>query len=160
MALPPACTHGTGPATENWVSNGDYEKTKPPSCAGRLPARPKKPGGRQSTTRPRASPECSNQQKTVFQTRGRDTHAGQNAIPPGMRPHRSNAQRRARLAEHSVFEGLGWAQPHDGLGLDLDGLAGLRVAAHARLTVRLHRTAQPGDDELARAALEFFHRQL
>src|SRR5713101_1105281 len=42
MALPPACTHGIGPAPENWMSKEDNEKTKPPSCAGRLPARPKK----------------------------------------------------------------------------------------------------------------------
>src|SRR6266849_238346 len=139
MALPPACTHGTGPATENWVSKRDNEKTKPPSCAGRFPARPEKSGGRQSTTRPRASPEYSNQLKTEFQPGAGTRTPRQNAIPPGMRPHRSNAQRWARLAEHSVFEGLGRAQPHDGLGLDLDGLAGLRVAAHARLTVRLHR---------------------
>src|SRR2546425_12837259 len=55
---------------------------------------------------------------------------------------------------------LSWAQPHDGLGLDLDRLASLRVAAHARLAMRLHRSPEIGDDELARATLQLLHRQL
>src|SRR6266446_1922943 len=64
------------------------------------------------------------------------------------------------LREGGVLEGLGSAQAHHGLGLDLDGLAGLRVAAHARLAVGFHRTADIGDDEFSRSALALSYRQL
>src|SRR2546422_973936 len=63
-------------------------------------------------------------------------------------------------AKHRGLKRLSWAQPHDGLGLDLDRLASLRVAAHARLAMRLHRSPEIGDDELARATLQLLHRQL
>src|SRR5579864_467546 len=41
------------------------------------------------------------------------------------------------------------AELHNGLGLDLNGFAGLRIASHAGLAVRLHQTAEAGDDEHA-----------
>src|SRR5260370_8382416 len=41
-----------------------------------------------------------------------------------------------KLLQYRVFERFCGAQAHHRLGLDLDGLAGLRVAAHARLAVR------------------------
>src|ERR1700677_2691483 len=47
----------------------------------------------------------------------------------------------------NVLGGLGHAELHHGLGLDLDGLAGLRVAAHASLALGLHQTADTGDYE-------------
>src|SRR3984957_9123203 len=64
------------------------------------------------------------------------------------------------LLQNGVFERLRRAQPNHGLRLDLDSFARLRVAAHARLAVRLHHAADAGDDEFACAALRFFHRQL
>jgi len=42
----------------------------------------------------------------------------------------------------------------------VDRLTRLRIAAHARLAVRLHRTSDVGDDELARSALALLYRQL
>ena len=45
-------------------------------------------------------------------------------------------------AQNCILEGFGRAQSHDGLGLDLDGLAGLGVATHARLAVRLNRASR------------------
>src|SRR2546426_2149985 len=68
--------------------------------------------------------------------------------------------RSPELREGGVLEGLGSAQAHHGLGLDLDGLAGLRVAAHARLAVGFHRAADIGDDEFSRSALALSYRQL
>src|SRR5260370_3705694 len=47
-----------------------------------------------------------------------------------------------------------------GLRLDFDRLAGLWVAAHARLAVRFHNAADPRDHELARPALGFPHGEL
>src|SRR5207302_2682025 len=41
------------------------------------------------------------------------------------------------------------AELHDGLRLDLDGFAGLRIAASAGLAVRLHQAAEAGNDENA-----------
>src|ERR1700721_2440189 len=54
-----------------------------------------------------------------------------------------------------VFRGLGDAELHDSLSLDLDGFAGLRVTSHASLAVRLHQTAQTGHNENA-VLLGFF----
>src|SRR5207253_5863563 len=51
-------------------------------------------------------------------------------------------------------------QANHGLRLDLDRLAGLGVAAHARLAVRLYNAADPRDHEFARPALGFFHGEL
>src|ERR1039458_3018642 len=48
-----------------------------------------------------------------------------------------------------VLGDLGDAELDHGLGLDLDRLAGLRVAAHARLAFRLHQFADAGNGELA-----------
>src|SRR5579862_7107947 len=46
-----------------------------------------------------------------------------------------------------VLGSLGYAELHDGLGLDLDGRAGLRVAANAGLALCLYETADSRDDE-------------
>src|SRR5215510_11338285 len=64
------------------------------------------------------------------------------------------------LLQDGVFQSLGRAQTHHGLCLDLDCLAGLRIAAHARLAMRLDHAPDSRDDELPSAALGFFHRQL
>src|SRR5262249_31144171 len=64
------------------------------------------------------------------------------------------------LLQDGVFQGLGRAQAHHGLCLDLDCFAGLRIAAHARLTMRLDHAPDSRNDELPGAALGFFHRQL
>jgi hypothetical protein len=64
------------------------------------------------------------------------------------------------LLEDGVFQHLGRPQTDDGLGLDLDRFAGLGIAAHARFAMCLYNAADAWDDELARAALGFFHREL
>src|SRR5260370_36748926 len=64
------------------------------------------------------------------------------------------------LLQHGVLKRLRRAQTHHRLGLDLDGLTGLRITAHARLAVRFYRAADVGDDELAGGALAFSHREL
>src|ERR1700675_2710420 len=51
------------------------------------------------------------------------------------------------LGGDRVLRGLGDAELHDGLSLDLDGFTGLRVASHASLAVRLHQTAEAGNNE-------------
>src|SRR5439155_13746828 len=65
-----------------------------------------------------------------------------------------------KLLQNRVFQSLCRAQAHDCLGLDLDRFAGLGIAAHARLAVRLHNAADSRNDELARGTLGFFHRKL
>src|ERR1700687_3052491 len=62
--------------------------------------------------------------------------------------------------QYCIFECFRRTQPHNDLGLDFDGLAGLRITAHARLAVRLHHAADAGDHELARPALGFLHGEL
>src|SRR5262245_65068479 len=64
------------------------------------------------------------------------------------------------LLQDGVFQSLGRAQTHHGLCLDLDCFAGLRIAAHARLAVRLDHAPDSRDYELTSAALCFFYRQL
>src|ERR1700675_2283117 len=65
-----------------------------------------------------------------------------------------------KLLQNGVFERLRSAQTHDRLGLDFDGLAGLRVAAHACLAVRFHGAAEVRDHKFSRSALALFHRKL
>src|SRR4029077_13156372 len=72
----------------------------------------------------------------------------------------STPLREQQLLQNRILEGLGRAQTHHGLGLDLNRFAGLGVAAHARLAVRLHNAADSRNDEFARAALGFLHREL
>ena len=67
---------------------------------------------------------------------------------------------KGNLLQYGILERLGRTQPHDGLGLDLDRFASLRIAAHTRLAVRLHNAADARNDELARAALGFLYREL
>src|SRR5260370_3605512 len=64
------------------------------------------------------------------------------------------------LLQDGVFKRLRRTQANNGLRLDLNRLAGLWVAAHARLAVRFHNTADPGDHEFARPALGFLHGEL
>src|SRR5262245_23231008 len=52
-------------------------------------------------------------------------------------------------AEDRVLEVLARTNPHDPLRRDLDRLAGLRVAAHARLPVRQDHLADSRNDERA-----------
>jgi hypothetical protein len=65
-----------------------------------------------------------------------------------------------KLLQDRILKSLGRPQTNHGLGLDLDGFASLRIAAHARLAVRFHDAADSWNDELARGALGFFHRKL
>src|SRR5258707_12764816 len=67
---------------------------------------------------------------------------------------------RPQLLQNRILQSLGRPQTNHGLGLDLDGFASLRIAAHARLAVRLHNAADSWNDELARGTLGFFHRKL
>src|SRR5580692_2065377 len=53
------------------------------------------------------------------------------------------------LGSDRVLGGLGDAELHHGLGLDLDRFAGLRIASHAGFAVRLHQAAQSRHDEHA-----------
>src|SRR5580704_1012506 len=62
-------------------------------------------------------------------------------------------------AQNCVFEGLCGPQTYYRLRLDLDGLAGLGVAAHARFTMGFDCTSEVRNDEFARAALAFLYRQ-
>jgi hypothetical protein len=51
------------------------------------------------------------------------------------------------VAQDGVFAGLGHAEFDDPLGRDLDGRAGGRIAAHARLAVHQDKLAQAGNGE-------------
>src|SRR5437660_6277332 len=62
------------------------------------------------------------------------------------------------LAKHRVLQALGEAELAHALGRDLDGLAGLRVAADAGLPIREHELAEAGKNERA-ALLRFARRQ-
>src|SRR5258705_2176631 len=67
------------------------------------------------------------------------------------------------LAKHRVLEALGEPELHHALRGDLDGLAGLGVAAHARLAVGEDQTPEAGDDEdvlrlLGREREELIHQ--
>lgn len=55
----------------------------------------------------------------------------------------------ARLLENRVLESLSGAKADNRLGLDLNRFAGGRIAAHARLAMRLDRAANARNDELA-----------
>src|SRR5256886_17263157 len=68
-------------------------------------------------------------------------------------------QTKLLLLQDGVFKRLRRTQANYGLRLDFNRLAGLWVAAHARLAVRLHNTADPRDHELARPALGFLHSE-
>src|SRR5271157_2590720 len=59
---------------------------------------------------------------------------------------------------HRFFECLRQAEFHHRLGWNLDGLAGLGIAAHASLAIYLHRLAQPRNHKLP-AALGFLRGQ-
>src|SRR6266436_579757 len=65
-----------------------------------------------------------------------------------------------KLLQNGVFERLRRAQTHDRLGLDFNGLAGLRVAAHTCLAVRFHGAAEVRDHKFSRRALALFYREL
>ena len=65
-----------------------------------------------------------------------------------------------RLAQYGVLERFRGPQSHHCLRFDLDRLAGLRIAAHARLAMRLHRAPEVRNYEFSCAALALFHRQL
>jgi hypothetical protein len=56
-------------------------------------------------------------------------------------------KRKLFRAEDGVFRGLGDAEFHDALGLDLDGFAGLRVATHAGGAVLEDELADAGQRE-------------
>src|SRR5262245_63403416 len=51
------------------------------------------------------------------------------------------------LLERRLLHRLGDAELQHGLGRNLDGLAGLRVAAHARLALHHHQLAHAGEHE-------------
>ena len=61
----------------------------------------------------------------------------------------SISEQRLLLGSDRVLRSLGDAELHDGLGFDLDGFSGLRIASHAGFAMRLHETAQAGHDEHA-----------
>jgi hypothetical protein len=65
------------------------------------------------------------------------------------------AWRELFLGSDGILGGLGYAELYHGLGLNLDGLASLRIASDTRLAVRLHQPAQAGHNEYA-VLLGFF----
>src|SRR4051812_24847337 len=66
---------------------------------------------------------------------------------------------RKNSAQDGVFKCFGWSQAHNRASLNLNSLAGLWIAAHTRLAMRLNCPSQIGDDELSCAALAFFNGQ-
>src|SRR5690242_13587276 len=60
---------------------------------------------------------------------------------------RQSAMRLLLYRGDDVLGRLGHAELHDRLGLDLDGLPGLRVAADAGLPLCLHQASDAGDHE-------------
>ena len=70
------------------------------------------------------------------------------------------ATRGMNLLENGILERFRWAQADDGLRLDLDRFAGLRVAAHASLAVRLDDAAESRNDELPALPLASFTASL
>src|SRR5580698_8906351 len=91
---------------------------------------------------------------TTIQLRKRSAIAGLSTekIQPGKqkagqsRPS-SDLENELLLRRDRVLRSLGHAELHDGLGLDLDRFAGLGIAPHARLAVRLHQAAEAGHYE-------------
>src|SRR5579859_2495551 len=80
-----------------------------------------------------------------------DDQAGDDPDRSGLRP--------CLGAQNRVFEGLCGPQTYYRLRFDLDGLAGLGVAAHAGFTMGFDCTSEVRNDEFARAALAFLHGQ-
>src|ERR1700761_5979477 len=72
----------------------------------------------------------------------------------------NHEEKKRKLLQNGILERFRRAQADDGLRLDLDRFTGLGVAAHASLAVRLDDAAESRNDELARAALGFFHGEL
>src|SRR6202166_1968586 len=60
------------------------------------------------------------------------------------------------LLQNGVFKCLGRTQTNNRLGLDFNLLAGLGIAAKARLAMCLHYAADIGDDEFSGATFCFF----
>src|SRR5436305_8073143 len=63
------------------------------------------------------------------------------------------------LGSDLVLCGLGHAEFHYGLGFDLDGFAGLRIAAHAGFALGLYQAAESGNHEQT-ALLGFLERRI
>jgi hypothetical protein len=61
------------------------------------------------------------------------------------------------LLQNGVFKRLGRTQTNNRLGLDFNLLAGLGIAAKARLAVCLYYAADIGDDKFSGGALCFFN---
>src|SRR5581483_6311166 len=114
-------------------------------------------GCRVHAFQPRVQAECApRKRKSPAEPEPTGLRGAQNCF----RLRRESRTRRGKLLQDRVLERLRCAQPDHRLGLDLDGLAGLRIAAHARLAVRLHRAADVRNHEFARATLAFLFPQL
>src|SRR5579863_9369178 len=85
---------------------------------------------------------------------------GSTAIHPASTLLREARFAKRPLPENRVLERLGSSKTDHSFRLDLDGLARLRIAAHAGFAMRLHDAPDIRNDELARAALSFLDRQL
>src|SRR5580698_1078389 len=82
----------------------------------------------------------------VSQTRTTTENSTENRRPAKSRPS-SDLENELLLRRDRVLRSLGHAEFHHGLGLDLDRFAGLGIAPHARLAVRLHQAAEAGYHE-------------
>src|ERR1051325_12111674 len=69
---------------------------------------------------------------------------------------RSEIKSKLLLGSDRILGGLGYAELHHGLGLDLDRLAGLWVAAYAGFAMRLYQAAEAGNHENAGLLVFFF----
>jgi hypothetical protein len=72
---------------------------------------------------------------------------------------KTNFTRNWNLLQNGVLERLRGTQTHNGLGLDLDLLAGLGIAAQAGFAMGLYHAADVGDYEFSGRALRFFYRE-
>jgi len=84
--------------------------------------------------------------------------AAQNSVPAAIPAAKQKGRRSSRplvqcdkkkllLRRDCILRSLGYAELHHGLGLNLNRLAGLRIASHAGFAVRLHQAADAGNDE-------------
>ena len=71
----------------------------------------------------------------------------------------SEFRARFALLQRGVFERLRCAQTHNCLGLNLDGLTGGGVAAHASLAVSFYCASDSGNNKFSRR-LGFFYSQV
>src|SRR5215831_13186014 len=103
-------------------------------------------GGGSTAERPRAS--CPRATRRGKRPAASETaHAGRRANERPRAFTRSLSEVSRGLLEGQLLHGLRDAELEHGLGRNLDGLAGLRIAAHTRLALHDHELADAGEHE-------------